>query len=127
MTWSENSVLTNMVTRAAGEINAPTGVTFKIKDTKLYVPVVTLSTQGDYKLLEQLKTEFKITIKWNKYKSGMTNQAKTKNSNYLIDPTFNKINRSFALSFENDDARFFFLEYYTPKIDIKDFNNINWW
>ena len=116
-----------MVTRAAGEINAPTGVTFKIKDTKLYVPVVTLSTQGDNKLLEQLKTEFKRTIKWNKYKSGMTNQAKTKNSNYLIDPTFNKINKLFALSFENDDARFFFLEYYTPKIDIKDFNNINWW
>ena len=125
MTWSENSVLTNMVTRAAGEINAPTGVTYKIKDTKLYVPVVTLSTQGDNKLLEQLKTEFKKTIKWNKSKSGMTNQAKTKNSNYLIDPTFNKINRLFALSFENDDARFFFLEYYTPKIDIKDFNNIN--
>ena len=42
------------------------GPTFTITDTKLYVPVVTLSTQDNAKLLEQLKSGFKKTINWNK-------------------------------------------------------------
>ena len=59
-------------------INAPTNATFQIKDTKLCVLVVTLSAENDKKLLEQLKTGFKRTIKWNKYRSEMTNQTKFK-------------------------------------------------
>ena len=51
----------------------------------------------------------------------MTAQAKTNNSNYLIDPTFNKVNK-FVLSFENEEDRTYFNKYYTPKIEIKDFN-----
>ena len=43
------------------------GTTFSITDTKLYVPVVTLSTQDNAKLFEQLKPGFKRTINWNKY------------------------------------------------------------
>ena len=39
------------------------------------------------RLLEQLRTGFKRTIKWNKYRSEMTNQTKNNNLNYLIDPT----------------------------------------
>ena len=35
---------------------------FKITDTKLYVPAVTLSTQDNAKLLQQLKSGFKRTI-----------------------------------------------------------------
>ena len=50
-------------------IVAPTGLEFQITDTKLYVPVVTLSKENDIKLLEQLKSGFKRTIKWNKYRS----------------------------------------------------------
>ena len=42
---------------------APTGLEFQITDTKLYVQVVTLSKENDTKLLEQLKTRFKRTIK----------------------------------------------------------------
>ena len=49
-------------------IVAPTGSEFQITDTKLYVPVVTLSKENDIKLLEQLKSGFKRTIKWNKYR-----------------------------------------------------------
>ena len=66
LTWSENWVLTSKAYRravaaqgsnpAVAGINNPTGTIFKIKDTTLYVPVVTLSTQDD-KLLEQLKTQ----------------------------------------------------------------------
>ena len=70
LSWSENCVL---ISKAHGEavagnnpvleINAPIGATFKITDTTLHVPVVTLSTQDDNKLLEQLKTGFRRTTK----------------------------------------------------------------
>ena len=88
----------------------------------MYVPVITLSAENDNKLLEQLKTGFKRTIKWNKYRSEMFNQTKNKNLNYLIDPTFTNLNRLFVLSFENEDNRTSFSEYYVPKVEIKDFN-----
>ena len=53
----------------------------------------------------------------------MTNQAKLNNFNNLINPTINKVNRLFVLSFENkDDGRISFSKYYTPKVEIKDFN-----
>ena len=84
-------------------INAPTNPTFKITDAKLYIPIVTLLTENDKKLLEQLRTEFKRTIKWNKYRSEMTNQTKNNKLNYLIDPTFTKVNRLFVLSFGNEN------------------------
>ena len=109
LTWSENCVLTSKATReadpdanpAVDEINNPTNATFKITGTKLYVPIVTLSAENDNKLLEQLKTGFKRTIKWNKYISEMSNQTKNNNLNYLIDPTFTNVNILFFLSFEN--------------------------
>ena len=97
--WSENCVLTSKVTRDAdpdadpgvAAIDNPTNAIFKITDTKLYIPVVTLSTENDKRLLEQLRVGFKRTIKWNKYRSEMTNQAQNNNLNYLIDPTFTKV------------------------------------
>ena len=75
----------------------------------MYVAVVTLSAENDNKLLEQLKTGFKTTITWNKYRSEMSNQTKNNNLNYLIDPTFTNVNRLFVFSFENKDDRTFFL------------------
>ena len=77
------------------KIHNPTNAIFKITDAKLYVPVVTLSTKDDDNFLEQLKSGFKRTIKWNKYRSEMTNQTKTNHLNYLIDPKLNKVNRLF--------------------------------
>ena len=78
LTWSQNCVLTDIktqTTRAAHRdnparpgIHAPTSAMFKITDTKLYVPVPTLSTKDDNNSLEQLKSGFKRTIKWNKYR-----------------------------------------------------------
>ena len=103
LTWSKNCVLADMTTRDTEDddpaIVAPSGAKFKITDTKLYVPVVTLSKENDIKLLEQLKSGFKRTIKWNKYRSQMTVQPKNNNLNYLIDPTFTN-NRLFVLSFQ---------------------------
>ena len=109
--------------------NPPTGLEFQIKDTKLYVPVVTLSKENDTMLLENLKSGFKKTIKWNKYRSQMTIQNNNNNLNYLIDPTFTSVNTLFVLSFgrieENNvkkDYRDSFSHYYVPNIQIKDYN-----
>ena len=52
------------------------------------------------KLSEQLKSEFKRNIKWNKYRSQITIQPQNNNLNYLIDPTFTNVNRLFVLSFQ---------------------------
>ena len=65
----------------------------------MHVPVVTLSTENNKKLLKQLKSEFKRTVQWNKYRSQMTIQNNKNNLNYLIDPTFTKVNRLSVLSF----------------------------
>ena len=107
------------------EIINPEDATFQITDTKLYVPVVTLSKENDIKLLEQLKSGFKRTIKWNKYRSQMTIQPQNNNLNYLIDPTFTKVNRLFVFSFprnNNTDSRYSYSNYHVPKVKISDFN-----
>ena len=132
LTWFEHCVLTDITTQTAvaaqgnnparPAINGPKNATFKITDTELYVPIVTLSKQNDNKFLEQLRTGFKRTIKLNKYRSEMTNQTKNNNLNYLIDPTFTKVNRLFVLSFENENDRTSFSKYYVPNVQIKDFN-----
>ena len=52
----------------------------------------------------------------------MSNQAKSSNLKYLINATFNKINRLFVLSFENEDDRVSYSKYYSPAVEIKDCN-----
>ena len=103
----------------AGQPNrgdSPTKVTFNITDTKFYFPVVPLSAENDNKLLEQLKTGFKRTIKWNKYRSEISDQTKNNDLNSLIDPTFTNVNRLFVLSFENETDRTSFSKYCVPKV-----------
>ena len=109
LTWSENCVLTSASLRAEDyadvanlaykTLGTATNATFKITDTKLYLSVVTPSTQDANKVLEQLKPGLKRAIKWNKYRARMTKQTKTNNANYLIDPALNKVNTLFVLSF----------------------------
>ena len=133
MTWFKHCVLIDKTTREANyaanpnvyEIDNPENAIFKITDTKLYVPVVTLSKEDDIKLLEQLKSGFKRTIKWNKYRSQMTIQPKNNNLNYLIDPTLTNVNRLFVLPFprnNNTVGRYSFSNYYVPKGMVNHFN-----
>lgn len=88
-------MITDTATQAAkgnnSNVRAPTNATLLVTDTKLYVPVVALSTLDNTGLLQQLKFAFKRTINWNKYRSDKTKNAKTNILSYLIDP----------LSFEN--------------------------
>ena len=87
-----------------------------------------MSRENDAKLLEQLKSGFKRTIKWNKYRSQMTVQPQNNNLNYLIDPTFTNVDRLFVLSFERiagennttKDYRDSLSHYYVPNATIKD-------
>ena len=102
------------------KIDVPENAIFEITDTKLHVPLVTLSKENDTRLLEQLKTGFKRTIKWNKYRSQITVQSQNNNLNYLIDPTFTNVNRLFVLSFPRTnvgDNIDFFSDYYVPNVE----------
>ena len=96
--------------------------TFTITETNLYVPVVTLSTQDNAKLLPQLKSGFKRTISWNKYLAKPELLAQNTNLNHLIEPSFQGINRLFVLAFENDAQRTSNKRYYIPNVEIKDYN-----
>ena len=82
LTWSSACVVTD--SRGVGR--------FAITDTKLYVPVVTLSTQENTKLLQQLKSGFKGVINWNKYLSNPELLAQNPNLNHLIEPSFQGVN-----------------------------------
>ena len=99
-----------------------TNAIFKQQIQNCLYQFVTVSTLDDKKLLEQSKTGFERSIKWNKYRAEMSNQAKSNYWNYLIDPTFNKVNSLFLWSFENKKDIIFFSKYYTPKVEIKYFN-----
>ena len=95
LTWTRDCVITN----STGEGK------LAITETKLYVLVVALSTQHNAKLLQQLKSSFKRTVNWNKYESSVKIFAQNSYLNYLINPSFQALNRLFVLSFENENGR----------------------
>ena len=110
LTWSNDCVITN----STGERK------IAVTETKLYVPVVTLLTQ--LQLLQQLKSGFKRTINWNKYQSSVKTFAQNRYLNYMIDPSFQAVNRRFVFSLENENDRTSHSTYYPPKVEIKDYN-----
>ena len=87
LTWSQDCRISS----------ATVETKFKITDTKLYVPVVTLSIQDNAKLLQQL--------------------------DFLLDPSFQGVNKLFVLSFKNEGDRKVHTGYYLPKVEIKDDRN----
>ena len=98
LTWSANCVIIYT------DVNQQVP-TFTITETNLYVPVVTLSTQYNAKLLPLLKSVFKRTISWNKYLPKPESVARNANLNNLIEPSFQGVNRLFVLAFEDDTQR----------------------
>ena len=115
LTWSAKWVI--IYTNFNGQVP-----TFTVTETNLYVPVVTLSTQDNAKLLPQLKNGFKRTITWNKYLAKPELLAQNANFNHLIDPSFQGINRLFVLAFEDDGQRTSNKRYYIRNVEIKDYN-----
>ena len=112
-TWSSTCVLV-----ATGVQNQ--NATFAITDTKLYVPVVTFSTQENIKFYQQLKSGFKRVINWNKYISKP--ELLAQNLNHLVESSFQGVNRLFVLAFENDNHRSSARRYNLPTVEIKDYN-----
>ena len=96
--------------------------TFAIADTKLDVPVVTLSIQDNAKLLEPLKSGFKKTINWKKYQPKVSSERQNHYLDFLIDPSFLGVNRLFVLSFESKNDRTVHTKYYLPTVKMKDYN-----
>ena len=117
LTWSSTCVLA-----AVGDANQ--AATFAITNTKLYVPVVTLSTQENTKFLQQLKSGFKKVINWNKYLSKPELLAQNPNLNHLVEPSFQGVNRLFVLAFENDNHRSSTRRYNLPTVEIIKYYNI---
>ena len=120
LTWSANSVISNAATNQAK--------TYAITDTKLYVLIVTLSTNDNGKLL-LLKSGFKRTINWNKYQLKTTTQnAPSQYLDYLIEPSFQGVNRYYVPTEKVEDynvmidGKNFFDQ--TIKNDIKIYENI---
>ena len=91
LTWSVNWVNWSSAAANQATTNAITG-------TKLYVPVVTVSTQDNAKLLQQLKSGFKRAINWNNYQSKTrAKNAPNQYLDYLVDPSFERVNRHFLV------------------------------
>ena len=100
-TWHKDCMISS-VNAAAGQV-----VSFMITNTKLYVPVVTLSTKDNNNLIKQLNDGFKRTIYWNQYVSKpFTEQAanKTGITRFALVAAFQGVNRLFVLAFEDTRA-----------------------
>ena len=114
LTWSEKCV-----------ISSATGKTkFTITDIKIDVPVVTLSTEDNIKLLKQLESGFKRTINCNKYQTKLEDKEQNKCFDFFIDASFPGVNRLFILSYENKTDRKVYTKYYISKLEIKDYDVI---
>ena len=96
--------------------------TFTITDTNIYVLVVTLSTQNNAKLLEQLKLVFKRKINRNEYESKVAVQERNQYLDFLVYSSCQVVNTFFALSFQNNGGRTNYWIYYLPLVEIKGYN-----
>ena len=112
LTWSSTCFITN--SNGAGN--------FTITDTKLYVPVVTLSKQNIAELLHESKSGFKRTINWNKYQPKISIERQNQDIDYLIEPSFQGVKRLFFLLFEDNAHQTRHTEYFLSKVEIKDYN-----
>ena len=137
LTWHKDCMISSVDT-AAGQV-----VSFMITNTKLYVPVVTLSTKDNTNLTKQLNKGFKRTIYWNQYVSkpfSETPHKKTSITRFALDAAFQGVNRLFVFAFEDTrtdeeaDApaprnlvakrviRDSYRKYSVPRVDITNYN-----
>ena len=117
--WTNNCVMSGI----AGD------TTFKITSTKLYVPIVTLSTKDNVNLTKQLNEGFKRYVYWNEYKSKIETQEADANNpkKFPLDASFQGVNRLFVLALSNTDGanrvqRNSHRRYFLPRVDITNYN-----
>ena len=118
LTWKKECVLSNQ----AGD------AVFIINDTKLYVPVVTLSKEDNKDFIEQQNKGFQRSIYWNEYKTKeKTEEADANVFKYIsLDPSFQGVNRLFFMVYNRDNqpTRNGQQKYYLPRIDLRKYNVI---
>ena len=114
LTWSSTCVITNK-----GR--------FKTTYTKLFVPVLALSAEDNAKLLQQLKSGFKRTNNRNKYQSVPKTYVQNRYLNPFVNPSFQEVNRFFALSFENENDRTSHFKFLSSKSRNKRLQCYDWW
>ena len=94
LNWSKDCVMSTIA-----------DTTFKITNTKLYPPIVTLSSKDNVKLVKLLEEGFKRPVYWNKYQTkidirNLDNNNLTRSS---LDASFQGVRRLFVLAFGNTD------------------------
>ena len=107
------------------------GFSFTITDAKLYVPIVTLSTENDAKLSKLLSEGFKRRVYWNEYKVIVEISHDANNPiRKTIDSSCQGINRLFVLAYEGGANRVTadsHRRYFLPRAEIKNYNiEIDW-
>ena len=115
LTWKKECVLSTAADDAV----------FIINDTKLYVPVVTLSKEDNKDFIEQQNKGFQRSIYWTEYKrKEQTENADANAVKYInLDPSFQGVNRLFLVAYSRADnsqaTRNGQQKYYLPRIDLK--------
>ena len=127
LTWKKECVLSPDNDVAA--TNLANNPVFIINDTKLYVPVVTLSKEDNKDFIEQQNKGFQRSIYWNEYKTKeLTENADAHVFKYIsLNPSFQGVNRLFLMAYSRVDGqptRNGRAKYYLPRIDIKKYNVI---
>ena len=128
LNWNDNCVMCGADTYAGGDNNRE--ATSQITSTKLYVPVVTLSTKDNVNLTKQLDEGFKRSIYWNEYQSKIKTKATDNNkvTRFPIDAGFQGVNRFFVLAFDNTEngankvERGSHRKYFLPRVNITNYN-----
>ena len=105
--WIENCVLTTAAIGANADATGADSATFKITDAKLYVPIVTLSSEDNVKLSKLLSEWFKIPFYWNEYEvipNKTVEIAAANREKYireLLDLSYQGVKRLFVLAYDN--------------------------
>ena len=102
---------------------------FIINDTKMYVPVVTLSKEHNKDFIEQQNQGFRRSIYWNKYKTNEINENADANVfKYInLDLSFQDVNRLFVMAYNRANSqptRNGQKKYYLPRISLNKYNVI---
>ena len=108
--WKNKCVLSTDADAAAAAANAANNAVFIVNDTKLYVPVVTLSKEDNKDFIEQQNffKGFQRYIYWNEYKTKeQTENADANVFKYTnLDPSFQGVNRFFIMAYATTDNQY---------------------
>ena len=104
--------------------------TFKITNTKLYIPIVILSSKDNVKLVKLLEEGFKRPVYWNEYQTKIETRDLDNNNltRFPLDASFQGVRRLFVLAFVNSDngnkkvERNSHKKYFLPRVNITNYN-----